>query len=210
MFWLGIKLLASRAARKKGAASALILYHTLMSESDAESSTELDEMITELSGSSDFDWGAPDLDDDAGEVIDVVRITIGGTPMALDGRFVREILSVVDITSVPGTPEYVAGIAVVKRQVLGILDLSSWLGLDELNKDEFNRIVVLDNKEITAGVIVDSVDGIESWPEAIDPASIPETFSDEVRRYTMAARWAPGGVLILLDVEKLLDQATVR
>ncbi len=180
-----------------------------MSESDSES-TELDEMIDGLGGSSDFDWGAPDLDEDSGEVIDVVRITLGGSPMALDGRYVREILGVVDTTSVPGAPEHVAGIAVVKRQVLGILDLATWLDFDEVKETEANRIVVLDDGEVAAGIVVDSVDGIETWPEAIDPATIPETFSDQVKTYTLAARWAPGGVLILLDVEKLLDEAAVR
>lgn len=172
--------------------------------------TQLDGMIEGLEGSSDFDWGAPDLEEDSGEVLDVVRFTLAGTPMVVEGRFVREILGEVEVTRLPGAPEHIEGIGVLKRQVVGILDLAKWLGIDVQHARKEVRLMVLEHNGMTAGVFVDSVDGIETWPEAIDASTVPETFGDRVRTYARGSRWAPGGVVLLLDVARILDDAAVR
>ena len=173
----------------------------------------LDGLIEEAGGSSEFDWGAEELEDDAGEEIDVLRFALGSALFAVEGRFVKEVVGDVAITPLPGAPPHIAGIGVIKRQVIGVLDLARWFGLeaDEPDEDATPRLVIMEAGEsLTVGIEADQVLGIEPWPATPDIASLPESVSGKLRSFSRGARWAPGGVVILLDIERILEESAVR
>lgn len=177
---------------------------------DKETS-ELDELIAERGEASEFDWGADELDEAAVSEIEVLRFTTGGTPFAAVGALVREVVGEVRVTTLPGAPYYIKGVAVLKRQVVGVIDLREWLGLPKKRgRRSQGRMLLVESGELVAACAVDEVTGIETWPDLSDGSNLPDTLDDRTRRFARSAQWAPGGMVVLLDFERILEEAAVR
>lgn len=176
-----------------------------------EDQSELDELIAERGGSSEFDWGADELDEAAVAEIEVIRFTTGETPFAAVGSLVREVVGDVSVTPLPGAPNYIKGVAVLKRQVIGVIDLREWLGLPKRRgRRGAERMLIIESGGLVAACAVDEVTGIETWPDLDDGTNLPDTLDDRTRRYSRSAQWAPGGIVVLLDMERILEEAAVR
>lgn len=86
---------------------------------------------------------------------------------------VREIIGVMDITSVPQTPQYVKGVINLRGKVIPVIDLRLKFGMEELEHTEETCIIVVQVGDVEMSVIVDMVsevldideDSIEDAPE---------------------------------------------
>jgi chemotaxis signal transduction protein len=171
----------------------------------------IDELIADTDMTTEFDWGADELDEAAVPEVEVLRFTVGNTAFAARGNLVREVVGDVVTTRLPGSPDYIKGIAVLKRQVVGVIDLRSWLGLPRRRgRRAESRILIVESGDLLAAIAVDEINGIEAWPDLPEGSNLPETLDDRTRRFARSAQWAPGGIVILLDFARILDEAAVR
>jgi purine-binding chemotaxis protein CheW len=172
----------------------------------------IDDMLSDIDMTAEFDWGADELDEAAVAEVEVLRFAVGNTPFAARGSVVREVVGDVDVTRLPGAPPHIKGIAVLKRQVVGVIDLRQWLGLPRrrARRDDTSRMLVLEVGGLVAACAVDEVTGIETWPDLADGSNLPDTLDDRTRRFARSAQWAPGGIVVLLDFERILEEAAVR
>jgi len=76
---------------------------------------------------------------------------------------IHEILTIPVLTSIPGAKKWVKGIANVRGSLLPILDLRGFLGLSESTETSLTRILVVNHKEIFAGLIVDQIWGLKHF-----------------------------------------------
>ncbi len=179
--------------------------------SDEDTPAGIDGMLADTDMTAEFDWGAEELDEAAISEVEVLRFTVGDTPFAARGALIREVVGDVQVTRLPGAPEYIQGIAVLKRQVVGVIDLRAWLGLPKRRfRQRDPRILVLESGDLVAACAVDEVTGIETWPDLPEGSNLPETLDDRTRRFARSAQWAPGGIVILLDFDLILDEAAIR
>ena len=84
---------------------------------------------------------------------------------------VTEILPVPDTTPLPGTKQWTRGIANVRGRIVPIIDLPGFLGLPQSSCIDSQRIMLVDQKKLVVGLIVDDVHGMAQFP--------PELFADE-------------------------------
>ncbi|HVZ23192.1 MAG TPA: chemotaxis protein CheW, partial [Vicinamibacterales bacterium] len=74
---------------------------------------------------------------------------------------VREIIKIMDITSVPQVPAHVKGVINLRGKVIPIVDLRAKFGLPAATYTERTCVIVveveLDDRRLMLGVIVDSV-----------------------------------------------------
>jgi purine-binding chemotaxis protein CheW len=94
----------------------------------------------------------------ATEVLSVLTFTLGHERYAIESRFLREIVRVTDITPVPDTPEFFAGVANVRGEILALVDLRKLFGLAVTGLTDLSRIVVvglLERAEL--GLLADAV-----------------------------------------------------
>ena len=74
---------------------------------------------------------------------------------------VREIIGLMDITSVPKTPEYIRGIINLRGKVIPVLDLKRKFDMGVTEDTEETCVIVvevnLDGKSVMMGTIVDAV-----------------------------------------------------
>ncbi len=116
---------------------------------------------------------------------------------------VREILGLMDITTVPQTPGYVKGVVNLRGQVIPVIDLRLKFGLEEGEYDKRTCIIVVDVDGVMMGIVVDTVSEVMD----IETADIEETpsFGTKLNTdYILGMGKVEGKVKILLDISSVL------
>lgn len=193
-------------------------------ESEAPSDPQgFGDILDELDDDTSFEWDDDDLEpEEEEETVPVVCIRLDDDLFALPGESVREIMNTLEATALPGAPDHIEGVAVVRRQVLGLLSLRRFLSLnDHSTRDSddadaessdggvsTDRTLLVETDHYALGIQVDEVTGLEEWPaSSIDTDRLPDNMHDHTRRYAAGAHRIGGGLCIYLDVDQLLDDA---
>lgn len=91
------------------------------------------------------------------EVLSVMTFTLGHERYAVESRFVRAIVRVTDITPVPDTPEFLAGVTNVRGEILALVDLRRLFGIAVTGVTDLSRIAVLGVDRAELGLLADAV-----------------------------------------------------
>ncbi|MDT8316489.1 MAG: chemotaxis protein CheW [bacterium] len=116
---------------------------------------------------------------------------------------VREIMGLMDITTVPQTPNYVRGVINLRGQVIPVVDLRLKFGMKEGGDDKRTCIIVVAVGGTMMGIVVDTVSEVMD----INGASIEQTpsFGTKLNTdYILGMGKVNNGVKILLDIDKVL------
>lgn len=84
---------------------------------------------------------------------------------------VKEVIKAEDITYLPSSPEYVAGIVNLRGNILSVTDLKKIFGLPQEELTGKSRLVVIESGVLETGLLVDEVaEAVEIPISGIDPA----------------------------------------
>ena len=127
---------------------------------------------------------------------------------------VREIITMLHITTVPQMPPYVKGVINLRGKVIPVIDLRTKLGLPEADITENNCIVVVqiglnanDLKHI--GLIVDAVDEVANVStDDIEPA--PDFGGSIHVDYILGMAKIKNDVKSLLDIDKVVAAEEIK
>jgi purine-binding chemotaxis protein CheW len=118
---------------------------------------------------------------------------------------VREIILITEITRIPQTPHYVKGLINLRSTVIPVIDLRSLFGLQEGELNDESRIMVLQAKGKTIGIVVDAVSEVlRVKHDRI--AAPPPTVAGVGREYLTGLVKLDKQLLILLDIDKILGK----
>jgi purine-binding chemotaxis protein CheW len=118
---------------------------------------------------------------------------------------VREIIGIMDITSIPQMPDYVKGVINLRGRVIPVIDLRLKFGLQPAEYTEQTCIVVVD-VGLLVGVIVDTVQEVlDIDGSQIDPP--PPLGASVDTSFIMGMGKIKDDVKILLDIDKVLAWA---
>lgn len=100
---------------------------------------------------------------------------LGDEEYTIPVEFIGSIERILPITRVPGTPRFVKGVINLRGVVTPVLDLKQKIKGIQTEFTEETRIIIVNNKEFTVGIIVDrandvidiDVDQIEAPPETV-------------------------------------------
>ena len=70
---------------------------------------------------------------------------------------VREIIGLMDITTVPQTPEYMKGVINLRGKVIPVIDLRLKFSMQEEEHTQETCVIVVEVENTSIGIIVDSV-----------------------------------------------------
>ena len=121
---------------------------------------------------------------------------------------VREIMGILDITTVPHTPSYVKGVVNIRGKVIPIVDLRLKFDMPEADYTEQTCIIVVYVGQVEVGIIVDRVSEVMDIKEE-DIEDAPEFGTDVDTNTILGMGKAGGKVTILLDISKVLGNETV-
>ncbi len=105
-----------------------------------------------------------------------VAFRMGGETFLIAREETREVLGYpAVITRIPGAKSWVKGLANVRGQLLSMLDLRQFLGSGATTAGRNTRVVMVNHREIPAGLIVDEVLGFRRFAESEFNAEAPPT-----------------------------------
>ncbi len=122
---------------------------------------------------------------------------------------VREIIGLMDVTTVPQTPEYMKGVINLRGKVIPVIDLRLKFSMQEEEHTEETCIIVVEVNNTSIGIIVDSVSEVlEITRGEIEEAP---SFGQEIDTdYIMGMGKVKEKIIILLSIEKVLSSEELK
>ena len=143
----------------------------------------------------------------AGEqVLQLVTFTLRNEEYAVDILNVQEINRITEITQVPNSPSYVEGVINLRGKVMPVINLRKKFGLEDKETDETSRIIIMDIKGVTNGLVVDSVSEVLRIPtDIVEPP--PPMSSDMDSKFIKGVAKLENRLIILIDIDELLGES---
>ena len=134
-----------------------------------------------------------------------VAFRMGGETFLAAREETREVLGhPAVITRIPGAKSWVKGLANVRGQLLPMLDLRQFLGSGATTPQRNTRIIVVNHREIPAGLVVDEVLGFRRFAESeFNPEAPPTVIRCDV--YLAGAFRRGGEVWPVLSLRSLVE-----
>lgn len=118
---------------------------------------------------------------------------------ALETRYVEEVHTLKELTPLPCTPPFVAGIVNIRGRIVPLLDLTKLLDLPQEGLTDLHHIILVrDDFEI--GILADVIVGMRSIPSDTLHSSLPTLTgirSDYLKGLTVER-------LVVLDLKRIL------
>ncbi len=134
-----------------------------------------------------------------------VALRMSGEIFLVAREETREVMGVPSaITRVPGARSWVKGLANVRGQLLPILDLRQYLGSGVTQSGRNTRVLVVNHREVPAGLMVDEVLGFRRFADKEFSADVPPTVV-RVDRYLAGAFRRNNEVWPVLSLRTLVE-----
>jgi twitching motility protein PilI len=134
-----------------------------------------------------------------------VAFRMGGETFLAAREETREVLGYpAVITRIPGAKSWVRGLANVRGQLLPMIDLRQFLGSGATTPQRNTRVVVVNHRDIPAGLIVDEVLGFRRFAETEFNAEAPPTMI-RCETYLAGAFRRGGEVWPVLNLKNLAE-----
>lgn len=132
---------------------------------------------------------------------------IGNEVYGIEIRYVTEIIGIQPITEIPELPEYIRGIVNLRGKIIPVMDVRLRFKKPFREYNDRTCVIVVDIKDVSIGLIVDSVAEVLSIPDAeIVP---PPDVSKGGNKYIKGIGKVGNEVKLLLDCNKLLNEDEV-
>ena len=125
---------------------------------------------------------------------------------------VREIMGMMDVTTVPTTPAFVRGVINLRGKVIPVVDLRLKFGLEAKEDTQRTCIIVVHlthtAQEMTMGIIVDEVsDVLDIDQNQIEP---PPSFGANIRTdFILGMGKVDQKVMTMLDIDRVLSDQEI-
>jgi purine-binding chemotaxis protein CheW len=131
----------------------------------------------------------------------LLRDQFYGVPIAA----VREINRFVEVTPIPQTPKFVAGVMNLRGKVIPVINLREKFGFEPLEPTKETCIVVLDTGDGQMGVIVDAVRSVvDLTSNQIEPT--PRLGEESLESVILGLGKLDDKVVILVDISITLSK----
>ncbi len=133
-----------------------------------------------------------------------LTFVLGSEEYGIEILRVREIIKLMDITTVPQTPDYMKGVINLRGKVIPVIDLRLKFSMPEEEHTKETCVIVAEVNNTSIGIIVDSVSEVLD----IKSGEIEETpgFGKGIDTdFIMGLGKAKDKIIILLDIERVLS-----
>jgi twitching motility protein PilI len=139
-----------------------------------------------------------------------IAVKMGGEAYLVARDETREVLAMpTALTRVPGAKPWLKGLANVRGQLLPVLDLRQFLGSGVTATTRNTRIVVVNHRDIPAGLLVDEVLGFRRFPESDFAGDAPPTVL-RCERYLAGAFRRSGEQWPVLSLRSLVESPSFQ
>lgn len=134
-----------------------------------------------------------------------VAFRLGAETFLVAREETREVMALPSLlTRVPGARQWIRGLANVRGQLLPVIDLRQYLGSGTTPAGRNVRVIIVNHRDIPAGLLVDEVSGFRRFAEAEFHAHAPPTLV-RCERYLAGAFRRSGESWPVLSLKLLVE-----
>lgn len=136
-----------------------------------------------------------------------LTFTLNGVNYGFPIHTVNEVISLMEITSVPKTPTYIKGVINLRGKIIPVMDLRLKFEMPEIEYNERTSIVIvavhIHGQEKVIGVVVDTIsEVVDLKPDDIEPP--PEYGAKEDINCLKGIGKFKDKVIMLLDIDEVV------
>lgn len=136
----------------------------------------------------------------------LLTFSLGGEGYGVSILKVKEIIGMLEITSVPRTPDFIKGVINLRGKIIPVMDLRIKFGMDEQAYNERTCIMVVEIEfkgvQRLIGVVVDMVSEVVNISaDEIEPA--PEYGSKADHNFILGIGKIKDRVVIIIDISEV-------
>lgn len=139
------------------------------------------------------------------QLIEVVSFLLAYETYAIETAYVREVYPLKDLTPLPCTPPFVAGIVNVRGQVMSVIDMKQLFQLPVVGLTDHNKVVIISDGTMEFGILTDAILGVRHIPLPDIQHDLP-TLSGMREAYL---KGVTGERIVVLDGAKLLHSERI-
>ncbi len=147
----------------------------------------------------------PAKEDDA-ERLEILHFSLAGETYGVETCHVSEACRLRDLTALPCTPSFVAGVMNLRGRIIEVVDLRKFFGLPAPGLTELNRVIVLRSGDDELGLLADSIDGVRP----VDASELQEGLPTLTGIRERFLKGVTGRMLAVLDGGRLLADAGLK
>lgn len=133
-----------------------------------------------------------------------LTFALGAEVYGIEIRYVTEIIGLQAITEVPDLKEYVKGIINLRGKIIPVIDVRRRFGKPSKEYNDRTCIIVVDIKDISVGLIVDTVAEVLTILDQ-DIVPPPQLNNNNQQRFIKAVGKVENAVTLILDCDRLLS-----
>ncbi len=139
----------------------------------------------------------------------IISFALDAEIFGVDMGSVAEIMELTEIMPVPNVPEMVLGLINLRGSIVPVIDLRIFFGLNLRPWTKGSRIVIMKEKNLLVGVVVDSMwESLRLSPDDFQPAPHGSTKVDST--YFKDISVVNGRVVSVLDIARILSDTAGR
>jgi twitching motility protein PilI len=134
-----------------------------------------------------------------------VAFRVGNETFMTSRSDVREVLTVLPTTRVPGANNWIRGLANLRSQLMPVIELAKFLGVSEHSSTGLERMLVINHDKIPAALIVDEVLGFRRFVDSeLSKGTTAETKLN-VGPFVLGTCQRAGNTWSVLGLRKLIE-----
>lgn len=133
-----------------------------------------------------------------------LTFSLGADFFGIEIKYVTEIIGIQTITEVPELPEYIKGIINLRGKIIPVMDVRLRFRKPFKEYNDRTCIIVIEIRDISVGLIVDSVSEVLSIPDE-QIVTPPEINEGTGYRYIKGIGKVGDSVKLILDCPRLLS-----
>lgn len=137
-----------------------------------------------------------------------LTFNMGNEYYGIEIKYVTEIIGLQPITEIPEMPPYIKGIINLRGKIIPVMDVRLRFRKPFREYNDRTCIVVIEIREISIGLIVDSVSEVISIPD--EEIVAPPNMTKEGNNYIKGIGKVGTDVKLLLDSDKLLNETDME
>lgn len=135
-----------------------------------------------------------------------LAFNVGSTRLLSAIGDVEEVLEVPALTRVPGTADWLLGIANVRGRIVPVVDICAYLGLEKAAPEEEWRMLVVERGELIVGLLVEQAFGMMQFERSDADAAEDIALGNGLDAYLRAAYRQSGRHWRVIDLEALVQE----
>lgn len=128
----------------------------------------------------------------------IIVFKLNDEEFAIETSRVQGINDLMEITKVPGAPQYIKGLINLRGNVISLLDLELLLDIEK-SDDNKNNIIILNIKDEQVGVVVDAVNEVMD----IEDSKLEKVKDDKNKPYIRSVINLGDRIVTLIDIDEL-------